>query len=880
MKNLTSTEIRQKWLDFFELKNHLVIESKSLIPVNDPSLLWINSGVATLKNYFSGKKVPPAFRLTNSQKAIRTNDIENVGVTSRHHTFFEMLGNFSIGNYFKKEAIAYAKEFLVNVLEMDFEKLYFTYYEEDLEAKNYWLENGVDESHLISGTRDTNFWDLGSGPCGPCTEIFYDRGEKYDSRGIDLLKNDIENDRYIEIWNIVFSQFNNDGEGNYTELKQKNIDTGAGLERLASIMQDVPTNYDSDLFINIIREIEKYSPYKYVIENYFVKDEHQSEINTNFKIIADHIRTVVNAIADGAKVSNVGRGYIIRRLLRRSYYKGMQLGIKDLFLHKLVKVVKDSLPYEYDEKDVIDAIKEEELLFSRTIEKGKILLESFLDNENKVFDGAVAFNLLETYGFPIELTAEILHQKGIRVDMEAFELAKEKHALASKGGKATGMDKVINSLALIDKKMDNFVGYSELSASSKVLKLFDEENEVESFETGGYVLLETTPFYATSGGQRHDKGFIIQGENKIIIIDVFKDKFGNHIHFVEGKMNNYEPVSSFVDPNIRIGLERNHSGTHLLFCALRNVLGSHIEQLGSDNNEERLTFDFPADEKPSDEQIKAIEDLVRSYITKSIDREYITTTVDKAREMGAIMTLEEGEYMDPRAVRVVRFGDITSDLCGGTHLSNTSKLESFKITNVEKKQAGVFRIRAISSIKLVNEYLSEVNKKLNEELATIIKKIKELKNDYVAPVINENEPDIETLNLSINKRIDELREIYKQLLKESSNLEFDYQTVKFDKINDYDVYINLDVDASSVKLIAASIRDKFQSGKTVAIIGSKNEKELLLAIATRAIDANKMFKKLSSELNGRGGGAPILAMGKMNYSENIESLIKDYLINA
>ncbi|QQH26490.1 hypothetical protein HYE11_02355 [Mycoplasmopsis bovis] len=285
---------------------------------------------------------------------------------------------------------------------------------------------------MISGTRDTNFWDLGSGPCGPCTEIFYDRGEKYDSRGIDLLKNDIENDRYIEIWNIVFSQFNNDGEGNYTELKQKNIDTGAGLERLASIMQDVPTNYDSDLFINIIREIEKYSRYKYIIENYFVKDEHQSEINTNFKIIADHIRTVVNAIADGAKVSNVGRGYIIRRLLRRSYYKGMQLGIKDLFLHKLVKVVKDSLPYEYDEKDVIDAIKEEELLFSKTIEKGKILLESFLDNENKVFDGAVAFNLLETYGFPIELTAEILHQKGIRVDMEAFELAKEKHALGFK----------------------------------------------------------------------------------------------------------------------------------------------------------------------------------------------------------------------------------------------------------------------------------------------------------------------------------------------------------------------------------------------------------------------------------------------------------------
>ncbi|MBZ4195548.1 alanine--tRNA ligase [Mycoplasma sp. 1331] len=876
MEKMNSKQIRDAWLKFFESKGHLIVEPKSLVPVNDNSLLWINSGVATLKDFFSGKKIPPSRKLTNSQKAIRTNDIENVGVTSRHHTFFEMLGNFSIGDYFKKEAIAYAKEFLENILKLDFNNIYITYFNEDEETKNLWIENGIDPSHMISGNRDTNFWDLGSGPCGPCTEIFYDRGEKYDKRGIELLINDIENDRFIEIWNIVFSQFNNDGEGNYTELIQKNIDTGAGLERIASIMQDVPTNYDSDLFQNIIHEVEKYTPYKYIINNYFEKNEEQTEINTSFKIIADHVRTVVNALADGAKISNVGRGYIIRRLIRRSCYKGMQLNIKGLFLYKLVDIVKDSLPFEYDVFEVANQIKEEELLFSKTVENGKLLLESHIKENTKIFDGSIAFKLLETYGFPIELTEEILIKKGIKIDMNAFLKSKEAHALASKGNKGTGMDRVINSLALINNKIDEFIGYTDIIGKTNILKLLDEENEIDILDGKGYLILKRTPFYATSGGQRHDKGYLIQGKNRIELLEVFKDKFGNHIHVVNGKVNKNEEITCFVDPNIRLGLERNHSGTHLLFCALRHILGSHIEQLGSDNNEERLTFDFPADERPTDEEIAKIEDLMQSYISQKVKREYLITTVEKAKEMGAIMTLEEGEYMDPRSVRIVKFGNITSDLCGGTHLSNTEKLENFKITHVERKQAGVFRIRAISSNKLVKEYWIETNQKIIDEINAVVNKTMQLNNKYTFDSSVDSRLSLEEQNKLLNAKLEKVREDYKLNLKNSSVVKFNYEKVEFEKINSYDVYLNLNVDASQVKVIAATIRDKYDSNKIV-IVGSQNAEQIILCIASRKIDSNKLFSAITQKISGRGGGSAILAMGKVGNTENSLQIIKEII---
>lgn len=874
MKTMTSKEIRKSWLDFFESKDHLKVESKSLIPVKDPSLLWINSGVATLKDYFSGKKIPPKNRLTNSQKAIRTNDIENVGVTARHHTFFEMLGNFSIGDYFKKEAIAFAFEYLTQVLEMPIEKLYFTYFKDDLETKELWLSYGINENHLIPGDRDTNFWDVGNGPCGPNTEIFFDRGEKYDSRGVELLQNDIENDRFIEIWNIVFSTFNNDGENNYTELKQKNIDTGAGLERIVSIMQDAPTNYDSDLFIPIINEISKFTSFTYKPENYFVKDKEQEIINQNFKIIADHIRTVVNAIADGAKISNVGRGYIIRRLLRRAIYKGMQLGIKELFLHRLVPVVKESLPFEYEEKPVIEAIKKEEELFAQTIEKGKILLQEYIDNQVKELNGKIAFKMLDTYGFPIELTVEIMSNYNIPVNMEEFNEAKEEHIAKSRGEKAEGMQNVINSLTLIDKKIDEFIGYDFLESESKILYLMNNENFVDQIDGIGYFILDKTPFYATSGGQNHDEGFILQDGNKIKILDVFKDKFGNHIHKFEGSLNKNDLVECFVDPEKRINLARGHSATHLVFSALRKVLGPHIQQLGSDITAERFTFDFPADEKPTDEQIAQIEQIMSDIIARDIKREYHMTTVDKAREMGAMITVEETEYMDPKNVRLVKWGDVTSDLCGGTHVSNSAIIEKFKIVAVERKQAGIFRLRVVVSNNLVDKYYAEQVEFYLNELHNIINKTKALDANYDFTIeltgLDSEEQYKKILNL-----IEQAREDFKKINKEKSTIEFDYDSIEFQKINNKNIYLNLNINPAQIKIIASTLREKYP--ENYIILGAPSGEQVLLTIATKVINANEIFQQIAKLANGRGGGSPVLAMGKVEKLPNLESLILEIL---
>ncbi|EFF41148.1 alanine--tRNA ligase [Mycoplasmopsis alligatoris] len=875
---MNSKKIRQDWLNFWEQKQHLIVPTKSLVPVNDNSLLWINSGVATLKDYFSGKKNPPSLRLTNSQKAIRTNDIENVGITARHHTFFEMLGNFSIGDYFKKEAIYWASEYLNNILKLDKEKLFFTYFHEDLETKKLWMDCGYDESHMIPGDKKTNFWEVGSGPCGPNTEIFYDRGAKYDSRGIELLKEDLENDRYIEIWNIVFSTYNSDGEGNYTELKQKNIDTGAGLERIVSIMQDAPTNYDSDLFIPIIQEIEKYVEFKYDTNNYFKKDLEQEKINTSFKIIADHIRTVANAIADGAKVSNVGRGYILRRLIRRSIYKGMQLKVKSsLFLYKLVKIVKSTLPYEYDTKKVEKAIKEEEELFAKTIEKGRKLLEKNLEDNTKIFSGETTFKLLETYGFPLELTKEILEEKNISINMEEFEQAKQNHANASRGKKISGMDKVINSLSLLKSKIDNFVGYEQVEITSKILKLFNTENEIEQNDGISYLILESTPFYATSGGQKHDRGHLIQDKNKLIIIDVFKDKFGNHIHKVKGKINKKLPIECFVDKTIRLGLERNHSGTHLLYCALRNILGKQIVQLGSDNNEERLTFDLPADTKPTNEEILKIEKLVKTYIQQDAKREYLQMSIDKAKQINAILTLEEGEYMDQNNVRIVKFDNITADLCGGTHLSNTAKLENFKIVEVEKKSAGVFRIKAISSNKLVNDYLTKEIEKFELELNVVITKIKDFDKNYSVLLNNKNDLSnyLESIKIAIDKANNDLKDFSKKSQKQA---DFDFESVEFIKIKNYLLSFTSAQNPGQVKLISTTLREK--NNQSINLAYFAEGKNLTISLASKVIDSNQYLQKIFTKFNGRGGGNAIMSMGKCLANPNdIFEYIKE-LLNA
>ncbi|MFV8471126.1 alanine--tRNA ligase [Mycoplasma sp. HF11B] len=871
---MNSKEIREKWLSFFESKGHFIVPSKSLVPHNDPSLLWINSGVATLKDYFAGKKVAPAKRLTNSQKAIRTNDIENVGITARHHTFFEMLGNFSIGDYFKKEAIAFASEFLLDVLKLDKEKLYFTYYYEDLETKNEWMSHGFAEDHMIPGSKDTNFWEVGSGPCGPNTEIFYDRGVKYDTRGIELLKEDLENDRYIEIWNIVFSTYNSNGEGQYTELKQKNIDTGAGLERIVSIMQDAPTNFDTDLFLPIIHEIEKFTEFRYDINNYFTKEPEQMFINSCFKVIADHMRTVTNAIADGAKPSNVGRGYILRRLIRRSVYKAMQLKVYEPFLYKLVDVVKASLPFEYEVEPIKQIIKDEELTFSRTIENGKNLLNNYLNDDIVIFPGDVAFKLFETYGFPVELTAEILEQKNIKIDYEGYEKAKKEHADASRNAKLSGMDKVINSLTILKSKVDKFVGYETTHNVSDILYLLDTEKEVTSENGVAYVVLKETPFYATSGGQKHDRGYMQQGNEKILILDVFKDKFGNHIHKVEGKINKELPVECFVDETIRLGLERNHSGTHLMFCALRNVLGNQIKQLGSDNNEERLTFDLPADSKPTDAQIKEVERLVRSYIAQNAKRDYLQMTTEQAKELGAIMTLEESEYMNPQNVRIVKFDGINADLCGGTHLSNTAKLENFKITNVDKKAAGIYRIRAISSNALVNEYLEEEVNKLLVEVEKILEKNIKLNKDYTYElnIPEDKEAAIDYLQGTLETLKEDNKKIQKEL---ASSFEFDYDNIELLDIKGHKVYLNQAIDKANIKTVASTLREKYQD---ILVVLSSDESNPMLVVASKTYNSNAIAQQLFKKFNGRGGGNAILSMGKVASANELLNYMQKELV--
>ncbi|MGX9395095.1 alanine--tRNA ligase [Mycoplasma sp. 1781] len=886
---LSSKQIRQMWLDFFASKQHLVVESKSLIPQNDPSLLWINSGVATLKDYFSGKKVPPAKRITNSQKSIRTNDIENVGITARHHTFFEMLGNFSIGDYFKKEAIAFGYEFIFNVLKLEKEKIYITYYEEDLDTYNRWIELGINKDHLISGTRDTNFWDVGQGPCGPDTEIFYDRGEKYDKRGIELLKEDIENDRYIEIWNIVFSQFNNDGENNYSELATKNIDTGAGLERITSIIQDAPTNFDTDLFLPIIRKVEEWTKYHYDINNYFTKEPEQLKINTWFKIIADHIRASVNAINDGVSPSNVGRGYIIRRLIRRAYRAGLSLGIQQkTFLYKLVQVVKDSLIYEIDVKTVSRVISDEENLFAKTIKDGEKLLEHEL-NKKGFIDAKIAFKMFDTYGFPIELTAEILKEKNIEINLQEFYDFQKEHQERSKGSLKAAMQKVINSLSLVDRKISEFIGYEFLESRSKIIYLLNEEQEIDKVDGDddfSYVILDNTPFYATSGGQNHDFGYMIQGNNKIEIIDVFKDKYQNHVHYVKGKINKNLPIECYVDKEKRINYARNHSSTHIMFHALRRTYTNDIiEQLGSNIHPEYFTFDFGLDHRPTKDEIKKIEHIMHEYIAMQAKRNYIITSVKKAQEIGAYMTIDESEYYDANNVRVVEFENITKDLCGGTHVENSGIIENFKIVSVDSKGTGIYRLKVITSEEYVNKHLHNEILEKQKLLSSLVKNNKALESNYNLSYL----VDIPSLSSQKEKMLDyydevesKLREDYKKLLKEKNNESVNLNAYNPEIIgNNVKLFIINENDASLLRKIAVQIREANADALIIGLSRIKDDNYFLI-VASKQYDSTKIFKRIISNFNGKGGGNQIVSQGSINSTKQIKIIMDEIkeLINA
>ena len=873
LNNMKSQDIRNKWIKFFESKDHLFIPSESLIPHNDPSLLWINSGVATLKDYFSGKKKPPSKRLVNSQKSIRTNDIENVGVTARHHTFFEMLGNFSIGDYFKNEAIEFANEFLIDVLKLDKKYIYITYFEEDIEVKEKWISLGYSEKHLISGNRDLNFWDVGAGPCGPNTEIFYDRGEKYNSIGPRLIKEDIENDRFIEIWNIVFSEYNNLGNNEYVELAQKNIDTGAGFERIVSIMQNVPTNFDTDLFQKIIKEVEKYSKFKYDIENYFIKDLEQEKINKHFKIISDHMRAIVNAINDGAKPSNTQRGYIIRRLIRRAYYSGIKLGIKEkTFLKNFVQITKETLIFDIDVKNVSNIIEKEEENFSKTILNGEKILEKELEKKSSLFDVNVAFKLFETFGFPIEMTNDILLENNVKLDFEKLKKLKNNHSQISKGQeKHSSFSKTINSLALVDGFISKFVGYEEIESESKPVFLINEFEKIKKINGEAYLILDKTPFYATSGGQLHDKGYLLQSGNRIEVLDVFKDKNNNHVHKVKGLINDSDIIQSFVDSHNRIGLMRNHSSTHLLFATLREIYGDKIVQLGSDITAERFTFDFPLDKKPTEAELKIIENKINKIIERNIEREYIVTTISEAKKIGATMTVEETKYLNNSDVRIVKFGNITTDLCGGTHIDQTKNIEKIKIVSIETKGAGIYRIRVITSNDLIEKYMRIEIKKHKSLLQPLVKKMNELSSTskkYLFKNENNLGEYLEDIKNKIVKYKNEIKELTKSSNKISLPIDLEERNINGIKLFFSDV-----VDKSMIKNIAIKTREKYPDA--IIVLLSKFSDNSLVVITSKNNKIQNLINNLIETYKIKGGGNANMWQGMSSNKIDVNDIEKN-----
>lgn len=719
MKILTSSEVRQMFLDFFQEKKHSVEPSQSLVPHEDPTLLWINSGVATLKKYFDGRVIPDNPRIVNAQKAIRTNDIENVGFTARHHTFFEMLGNFSIGEYFKEEAIEWAWEFLTSKdwVGFDPEKLSVTVHPEDEEAYKIWAERiGLPVERIIR--IEENFWDIGEGPSGPNSEIFYDRGEKYgnDPKNPELYPGG-ENERYLEIWNLVFSQFNHNPDHTYTPLPNKNIDTGMGLERIVSVIQDTPTNFETDLFKPILEKIEEISGKTY---------GKAKEVDTAFKVVADHVRTVAFAIGDGALPSNEGRGYVLRRLLRRAVRFSKELGMNQPFIYQLVEVVadimKDFYPEVSEKSDFIqNVIRKEEERFHETLQEGLAILEKIMKQEKEkgsyIFPGNEVFVLYDTYGFPKELTEEYIQDEGFQIDEAGFE--KE---MAAQRQRARAARQNVDSMQVQDQVLreihveSQFTGYEQLTIQSTVAALIKDRQEVQEVNQGdeAYLFLKETPFYAESGGQVADEG-IIQSENgKASVLDVQKAPNGQHLHRIkveEGRLSNQESVKATVDQQKRKKVIKNHTATHLLHQALKDVLGDHVNQSGSLVAPGRLRFDFSHFNAVTEEELSEIEKNVNEKIWDSINVGVSYHDIQEAKEMGAMALFGE-KY--GKEVRVVSIGEYSLELCGGCHVQNTAEIGLFKIISESGIGAGTRRIEAKTS-KGAYEFLKRKNPNYNRQ---------------------------------------------------------------------------------------------------------------------------------------------------------------------
>ncbi len=851
MKFMTAAEIRDTWLKFFESKKHKVEASASLVPQNDPTLLWINAGVAPLKKYFDGSEKPTNPRITNVQKCIRTNDIDNVGKTARHHTFFEMLGNFSIGDYFKTEAIAWGLEILSDPKWFGFpkEKLYMTYYPDDFEARDTWIKLGVDPTHLIP--RADNFWEIGSGPCGPDTEIYFDRGESYDSRGKILIEEDIENERFIEIWNIVFSQYNSKPglkRDEYPELPSKNIDTGAGLERFACVIQQTKTNFETDLFFPIICHAEKLSHIKY-------------EGQMAFKVIADHIKALTFAISDGAILSNEGRGYVLRRLLRRAVKYGRKLGLHEPFLYLLVDDVVETMGVFYqnlhETKDIVKKlVLKEEQKFLETINEGEKHLLEAIDKEGKLISGDTAFKLYDTYGFPIELTLEYAEEHGVEININQFHEALEKQKERSRSARTTkGSMKAQEEAYLSFTEPSKFIGYDFLQSESKVIKVFEEG-----------IVLDQTPFYATSGGQVADLGTI----NGLEVTEVSKLPNGQFLHKIEGGIEEGDEVLAIVDAKARLKTIRNHSAAHLFHQAIKDIFGKHCNQQGSQVAPKSWRFDFNHFETEHDEKILEVEKLVNHYIKKTpLDVIIRQMPLEEARKIGAMALFGE-KYGD--IVRVVDMG-WSKELCGGTHVKNTKEIIDFAICSYESIGSGIYRMEGVTGsdtkqqiMHYLEPYMLEVQS-LNDKL----NRLSESTNPPKLPEIQGSYQDIINMRSYLQTYKEFIKDVEKNIHREKQQ---DVLTRLDDFIKDHSkkrqVILTEDIDSKVIKQLMDALYDKIKA--EVLFLINVSEGKTTFLCKSELGNANDLVRFAAQFTNGSGGGKPNLAQGGTQEISKIEAL--------
>ncbi|MBR2401302.1 MAG: alanine--tRNA ligase [Lachnospiraceae bacterium] len=869
MKKYGVNELRKMFLEFFESKDHLAMKSFSLVPHNDNSLLLINSGMAPLKPYFTGQEIPPRRRVTTCQKCIRTGDIENVGKTARHGTFFEMLGNFSFGDYFKHEAIAWTWEFLTEVVGLDENRLYPSVYENDDEAFDIWnKEIGIAPERIFRFGKADNFWEHGSGPCGPCSEVYYDRGEKYGCGKPDC-KVGCDCDRFMEVWNNVFTQFDNDGKGNYTELEQKNIDTGMGLERLAAVVQDVDSIFDVDTVRALRDDVCKIAGVTY-------KEDEKTDVS--IRLITDHIRSATFMISDGIMPTNEGRGYVLRRIIRRAARHGRLLGIEGTFLAKLSATViegsKDGYPELEEKKDFIfNVLTNEENQFNKTIDQGLSILaemeDALVKAGKKELSGEDAFKLHDTYGFPLDLTKEILEEKGITVDEEGFKAAMKKQKDDARNAR-----KVTNYMgadATVYEEIDpaitsEFVGYDKLVTESKIVALTTETEVVEALTDGqtGTIITEETTFYATMGGQSGNKGVIVIGDSEFIVNDTIKlvgGKIGHIGQVTKGMFKTTDVVTLKVDPTSRIDTCKNHSATHLLQKALRTVLGTHVEQAGSFVNPERLRFDFSHFTAMKPEELAEVERIVNEKIAENILVDTQVMSIEDAKKTGAMALFGE-KYGE--TVRVVKMGEFSTELCGGTHVSNTGVITAFKIVSESGVAAGVRRIEALTGngvfayYKEIEDKMEQAAKIVKATPANLIEKLEHMQEEIKA-LHSENE------SLKAKAAQSALGDVMSQVVE-----------VKGVKL----LATNVDgVDMNGLRDLGDQLKTKLGEG-VVVLMSKLDDKVNMIAMATdeamkKGAHAGNLIKGIASLVGGGGGGRPNMAQAGGKNPAGINDALKE-----